>query len=199
MLKSDTALIAAALRDEQGFRQLVSLLTPSMKAVARAIVGEALADDVVQEAWLSIYKALPAFERRSSLKTWVVTITANEAKRQLRKESRRVSANRLSNEPVMTSRYDSEGMWSRPPVRWNDDTPEALLTNVELMECIRKIMGQLSDQQQAALILKDIDGLPADEICNILEVSVSNVRVLIHRARHKLFEHINHFQETGQC
>ena len=172
-----------------------------MMAVARAIIGESLADEVVQEAWVSIYRSLGKFEGRSSLKTWILTITANEAKSRLRKENRMVSLDSMLEDSggVMPDRFGEDGHWSRPPVSWHEDTPEALLDNQQLLECIDKIMGQLPEQQRAALSLKEMKGISLDEICNILGISSSNVRVLLHRARHRLFEHIDHFQETGKC
>ncbi|MFC1602003.1 RNA polymerase sigma factor [Pseudomonadota bacterium] len=197
----EDSLINKALESDHGFRVLVIKYTPYMRVVACAIVGELQSTDVVQEAWVSIYKALPKFERRSSLKTWITSITANTAKGHLRKQSRLPLFESLSDEVsgVMRERFDKHGNWSRPISQWDDETPEALLSNDELMACIRMILMQLPEQQRAALSLKLFDGLPLSEICNILGVSASNVRVLVHRARHKLLEHVEHFQVTGQC
>jgi len=197
----EAGLINQALDSDQGFRILVDRYTPYMRIVACAIVGESQAVDVVQEAWVSIYRALPTFKQRCSLKTWIATITANTAKGYLRKQSRSPLLESLTDKTmgVIQERFDQQGNWSQPLAQWHDETPEALLANDELMACIKKIMTQLSEQQRAALSLKLFDGLPLDEICNILDVSSSNVRVLIHRARHKLLEHVAHFQTTGKC
>lgn len=197
----DNQLIAAAPNDDNAFRQLVSKYYNDMMVVARAIIGDSLADEVVQEAWLSIYKSMDKFENRSSFKTWAITITANEAKGRLRKEARTISLDSISEnaDPSMLERFDDAGHWSKPPTSWHEDSPDSLLTNQELMDCIQKTMGNLNEQQRAALSLKDLEGFSLDDICNILGVSTSNVRVLIHRARQRLFQHIDHFQETGQC
>ena len=197
----DNNLINKALANDEGFRLLVAKQTPYMRVVACAIVGESQAADVVQEAWLSIYKALPAFEQRCSLKTWITTITANTAKECLRKQSRSPLFEPLTNENagVMAERFDKHGSWSKPIAQWHEETPEALLSNHELMACIKMVMAQLSEQQRAALSLRLYDDMPLNEICNILDVSASNVRVLIHRAHHKLLEHVEHFQVTGKC
>ncbi|OUS28533.1 hypothetical protein A9Q99_12075 [Gammaproteobacteria bacterium 45_16_T64] len=197
----DSQLITAAPNDDNAFRQLVAKYYNDMLVVARAIIGDSIADDVVQEAWLSIYKSLDKFEGRSSFKTWAITITANEAKRRLRKESQTTSLEGLIQgmEPSMLERYDDTGRWSKPPTLWHEDSPDSLLSNQELMDCIQHTMGNLNEQQRTALSLKDLEGLSLDEICNIIGVSASNVRVLIHRARQRLFQHIDHFQETGQC
>ena len=193
--------ISKALDNDQGFRLLVARHTPYMRVVACAIIGELQADDVVQEAWVSIYKALPKFEQRSSLKTWITTIVANEAKKWLRKQSRLPLLESLGGDAVgvIGERFNQDGKWSHPLAQWHEETPEALLYNDELMSCMQMIMEQLSEQQRVALSLRECDGMPLDEICNILGISTSNVRVLIHRARHKLLEHVEHFQMTGQC
>jgi len=197
----EDSLISKALASDQGFRDLVVKYTPYMRIVACAIVGESQSADVVQEAWVSIYKALPTFEQRSSLKTWVATITANTAKGCLRKQSRLPLLESLTDETtdVIRGRLDQQGGWSKPLAQWHEETPEELLSNDDLMACIKMVMEQLPEQQRAALLLKLFDGLSLDEVCNILDVSSSNVRVLIHRARHKLLEHVEHFQVTGKC
>lgn len=197
----DSQRITAALSDDNAFRELVATYYNDMLAVARAIAGDAIADEIVQESWLSIYKSLNTFEGRASFKTWAITITANEAKRRRKKESRTTSLDSIVEgmEPTMLERYDDTGRWSKPPTLWHEDSPDSLLSNQELMDCIQHTMGELNEPQRTALSLKDLEGLSLEEICNIIGVSASNVRVLIHRARQRLFQHIDHFQETGQC
>ncbi len=184
------------IESEQAFRQLVATHTPYMRIVACAIVGQLQADDVVQEAWVSIYKGLPKFQHRSSLKTWITTITANEAKHYLRKQSRSPLLASLTDEHggVMQERFDNSGRWSQPFAQWHTETPEALLSNDQLTEHIQRAIDQLPEQQRIALQLKECHGMSLNEICNILEVSPSNVRVLIHRARHKLLEQVENFR-----
>ncbi|MCF6283429.1 MAG: RNA polymerase sigma factor [Candidatus Polarisedimenticolaceae bacterium] len=181
---------------EQAFRQLVTTHTPYMRIVACTIVGQLQADDVVQEAWVSIYKGLPKFQHRSSLKTWITTITANEAKNYLRKQSRSPLLESLTDEhgEVMQERFDKSGRWSRPFAPWHTETPEALLCNDQLTDYMQRAIEQLPEQQRIALQLKECNGMSLNEICNILEVSPSNVRVLIHRARHKLLEQVENFR-----
>ena len=87
----DQQLIANALQDHRAFKTLVERYYSVMLVVAKSIIGDSLAEEVVQEAWLSAYKNLSKFEGRSSLKTWLITIVSNEAKTRLRKESKTVS------------------------------------------------------------------------------------------------------------
>ncbi|WP_250658120.1 RNA polymerase sigma factor [Alkalimarinus coralli] len=195
------ALVDDALNDHQAFRVLVERYYSVMMAVATSIIGDSLAEEVVQEAWISAYRNLAKFEHRSSLKTWLISIVSNEAKSRLRKESKTISISELTQDgsDEFFSRYGSDGHWSKPPSNWHYDTPDALLSNQQFLKCLNKYMAKLSVQARAALTLKDMHGISLDEICNILDVTASNVRVLIHRSRHKVFEHIENFQETGTC
>ncbi|WP_198939366.1 RNA polymerase sigma factor [Motiliproteus sp. MSK22-1] len=190
-----------AERDEKSFNRLVQTYYGSMLGLARTIVGEAIADEVVQEAWVSIYRALPKFEGRSSLKTWILRITANEAKTRLRKESRTISLEQFDNggEGILANRFNNQGAWQAPPGAWHEESPETLLINTEMGDCIEHTLHHLPDLQQAVFALKDLDGNSFEAICNILDISSSNARVLLHRARVSLFGKIEHFQETGEC
>ena len=187
--------------DKASFNRLVSTYFGPMRALAHSIVGDAIADEVVQEAWLSVYKALPKFEGRSSLKTWILRITANEAKSRLRRESRQLSLEAISGgeTDVLPGRFKGNGHWSVPPSAWHDDSPDALLTNHEMGDCIELTLGNLPQMQQAVFKLKEMEDHSFEEICNILEISASNARVLLHRARVSLYGKIEHFQESGEC
>ncbi|WP_210395409.1 RNA polymerase sigma factor [Motiliproteus sediminis] len=202
----DTAKEAALLpalkqQDEQSFNQLVGMYYGAMIGLARSMVGDAIADEVVQEAWVSVYRALPRFEGRSSLKTWILRITANEARTRLRKESRTIAVEGLSpgGDGVLTGRFADDGHWTIPPSTWHEDSPDTLLTSTEMRDCIELTMGRLPELQQAVFVLKDLEDYGFEEICNILQISASNARVLLHRARISLFGKIEHFQDSGEC
>ncbi|MGB0495400.1 MAG: RNA polymerase sigma factor [Kangiellaceae bacterium] len=171
----------------------------SMQAVAYAIAGPVIADEVVQEAWFSAIRALPKFEGRASLKSWLIRIAANEAKTRRRKENRSVSLEAMQETWATDPRFGDSSHWVNPSSQWHGDTPDELLSADELKNCIEKNMEKLPENQLAALRLRDSAGLSMDELCNILDVSSSNVRVLLHRARDKVLQVINHFQETGEC
>ena len=197
----DRELIAGLLAsDENTFRLAIRRYQSGMKSLAGSIVGEKIADEVVQEAWLSVITGLPGFEGRSGLKTWILRIVANEAKTRLRKERRNVSLEALlATDVTIEARFGSTGEWISPPTDWQADSPEALLASEQLSACIQQLLAELPSLQGAALTLKEQQGLTASEICNILEVSASNIRVLLHRARGRLFVCIEHFQTTGEC
>jgi RNA polymerase sigma-70 factor (ECF subfamily) len=193
-------------QDHQAFNQLVQEYHQSLITVARPIVGDSWAEEVVQEAWVSIFKALPNFEGRSSLKTWMYTILKNAAFSRYKKESRTVSleAQAASDQQDvkiddwLDKAFQQDGHWRNAP-SWGINSPEALLQEEQLQICIEHTLEKLKQDQKAVFLLRDQDQLEMEEVCNILDITHSNARVLLHRARLKLFQVINHYQETGEC
>ena len=182
--------------DEHAFTQVVRAYNGFMVHLARTIVGEAIADEVAQEAWMAVIRALPKFERRSSLKTWILRIVSNCAKSRLRHESRSISMDFSDDNSAMIdpAHFKRDGHWQTPPNVWHADTPDAILASTELRELINDSLKQLPPLQQAAITLRDMHGMDMESICKILEVSESNGRVLIHRARSQLREAIDQYQ-----
>lgn len=189
-------LIAALIAgDAAAFDYVVTQYHSIMLSVARAIIGEAFADEVVQEAWISAIKALPRFEGRATLKTWLLQITSNGAKTRLRRESRQLSLDDgWQAEPDY--KFDHRGHRIDDVLQWNIDTPEALLQNDQLRDVIEKTYQSLPPHQRAVLTMCDMEGLEMTEICNILDISASNARVLLHRARTALHHSIEKYQES---
>ena len=187
--------------EQQAFRELVTTYQGAMRAVAHAIVGNRHADVIVQDAWLSVVRNLSGFEGRSSLKTWLLTITANAAKQRYKQNRREVLLDDLPSPhgTVDDERFSSDGHWLLAPYSWHQDSPDALLSEDELRECLEQTLLSLPQLQSSVLVLRERQGLELEEICNILEISLSNVRVLIHRARLKVFATVEHFEETGEC
>jgi len=191
---NETELIQALLDGkEDAFRQAVKDYQPSMMQVARALVGPAIADEVVQEAWVSVIKALPGFQARASLKTWILRIVSNGAKTRLRKESRIQARGDLADlEQIasMSERFNNNGHWQHGPGNWSLDEPDALIGVDELKTLISKSLDQLPEIQRSVFILREQHGLDMEEICKILDISASNSRVLLHRARLRLWQAI---------
>lgn len=185
--------------DKQAFVELVHAYHVPMKHFASAIIGEGQAEETVQDAWLTVITKLDSFAGRSKLKTWLYTIVGNAAKTRLRKSKREVSFDTNDGDLYPASRFHADGHWSQTPSDWHDDSPEALLSQKDFQHCLEHVIAALPSAQSAALRLRDEDGLNIDEICNILEVSASNVRVLVHRARIRVYNMIEHFEETGTC
>lgn len=203
-LVDERHFLARLLRhDEQAFCELIQRHHSAMLNLARAIVGEVFAEDVVQDTWVAVYNALPRFEARSSLKTWILTITTNEARARLRRDSRLTSLDELDGDTpgsyLDQQHFRSSGHWQTPVPHWGNESPEALLEEKQLQHCITHTLNALPPLQKAVFLLRDVEQESFEDICKILQVSSANVRVLLHRARLTLMQMIDRYQETGQC
>jgi len=200
-MKDDILVTKLLAGDETAFRYLVKSYQSIMLKVARAIVGPSIAEEVVQETWLSVIKALPGFQQRSSLKTWILRIVSNCAKTRLRKESRNIAvgnAEDLAQMSIPADRFAENGMWHAHPSVWHGETPDQILSGEQLKDIIINEINRLPPMQQSVLILREIEGIEMEEICKILEVSASNSRVLLHRARTQLWSVIDqHESQTS--
>lgn len=193
-------------QDPQAFAFLVQKYHQAMLSIVRPIVGDTWVEEVVQEAWISIYKALPNFEGRSSLKTWLFTIVRHEAYSRYKKEARQISLQTSFNtaredmklDAWLNSSFHADGHWNTA-LQWDLSSPEAILQEEQLLQCIEHALTLMQADQKAVFVLRDQEQLAMDEVCSILGITHSNARVLLHRARMKLFKVINHYQETGEC
>lgn len=192
-------------QEQGGFRTLVKHFHKRLLAFAKSLAGERFAEEIVQEAWVAIWRGLPGFEGRASLKTWLYTIVRNECAARLRKERRmpmvNIDTERYQDgvDEWLAANFASDGHWQAGIPEWSMESPEELLEEEQLRDCLEKSMAGLQAVQQSVFRLRDIEQLPLEEICNILNLSSSNVRVLLHRARLKLLQVINHYQKTGEC
>jgi RNA polymerase sigma-70 factor (ECF subfamily) len=191
---SDHALLERLrARDEQAFVELIDRYHGPLLRLALAFVpSRAVAEEVVQETWVGVLNGLATFEGRSTLKTWIFRILSNRAKTRGIRENRTVPFSGLSeqgNEPeaaVDPARFQQNGMWGLPPRRWEDDAAERVLMNRQAMQRLEEAIAALPPNQRAVVTLRDVDGLDSAEVCNVLEISETNQRVLLHRARAKL-------------
>lgn len=195
--EDDVLLVRLRAGEQSAFLEMVRRYQGAMLATARAVAGAEQAEDVVQESWLAAVKALPGFEGRSSLKTWLITITLNAARNRLRKARRAADAG--YHEFDLQHRFRDGGHWQAPPSPWHDDSPQALLEQEVLRDCLERTLDGLPDHQREVLVLRERQQLALTDICNILALSDSNVRVLLHRARLRVFAVLEHFEETGTC
>jgi RNA polymerase sigma-70 factor (ECF subfamily) len=202
------AELVAALRagDEQAFASLIDELGPSMLRVARMYVStRAVAEDVVQETWLGVLSGIGRFEGRSSLKTWIFRILTNIAKTRGQRERRTVPFSALERpdsegEPAVDpSRFlppdhdRAPGHWAAKPDLW----PEERLLADETRGVVEAAIERLPPAQRAVISLRDLDGWSAEETRNALELTETNQRVLLHRARSKVRQALeDYFRET---
>lgn len=179
--------------DEAAFTSLVDHYHARLVRLAMTFVSDrSAAEEVVQDTWIGVINGLPKFAGRSALKTWIYRILTNRAKTRGVRDARSVPFSSLGNpdsedEPAVDpARFQPNGMWADPPRRWDDDTPEKLLSRQEALRRLQEEIAQLPANQRAVVTLRDIEGLDSEEVCNVLEISETNQRVLLHRARSKL-------------
>ena len=190
--KDDRRLVEALRSgDEAAFASLLTRYHASLLRLAMAFVpSRAVAEEVVQETWLGVLQGIGGFEGRSSLKTWIFQILTNRAKTRGAQERRSMPFTPLENSesdsevPAVDSAwFMPDGHWVNHPQRWDEDTPEKLLLSKEARMYIEKAIEALPPNQQKVITFRDVEGLSSEEVCNILELSETNQRVLLHRAR----------------
>jgi RNA polymerase sigma-70 factor (ECF subfamily) len=196
----DEGRLVAALRngDEAAFCTLVDTHHAQMVRVARAyVVDPAVADEVAQETWLRVLRSIDRFESRSSLKTWIFRILVNTALRWASREQRSIPLSRLARdaeglEPAIESERfrpaDAAlwpGHWTSFPATWST-APEARLLASEVRDCIRAAIEALPPGQRTVVTMRDVEGWTPEDVCNALQISESNQRVLLHRGRSRV-------------
>lgn len=191
---ADESTLIAGLRDgdEAVFAQLVDQHTPSMLRVARGYVpSHEIAEEVVQETWIALLRGIDNFEGRSSLRTWLFAVMINIAKARGLRERRDADAAvaAYTGGTVDPARFRTgEDPW---PGHWRQgqepspfpDTPEGSVLGGELIDVARQEVDKLPERQRFVVTLRDMLGFDSSEVCELLDISVANQRVLLHRGR----------------
>jgi RNA polymerase sigma-70 factor (ECF subfamily) len=178
--------------DRTAFAALVRRHGGALLRFARLFLREpSVAEEVVQDTWIAVLEGLDGFEGRASFKTWLYRILANRARTRATKEGRSVPFSALGEaeggeSAVDPERFDVSGHWRDPPAGWTDETPEQLALEAETRGVMDTAVAALPPAQRAVLVLRDEDGLETEEICNLLGLTVTNQRVLLHRARSRV-------------
>jgi RNA polymerase sigma-70 factor (ECF subfamily) len=195
----DDATLVAALRtgDDAAFRWLLDTYHGPLRRLARSYVAtDAVADEVVQEAWLGVIRGIGRFEGRAAVKTWLYQIVMNIARSRGVKEHRTVpfasasgGSAEVDAEPYRGA-FDPDhfrppgeqwaGGWRTFPPEWE---PVERLDRQETLDRVRRAIETLPATQRIVISLRDIDGWASDEVCNVLDITPTNQRVLLHRAR----------------
>ena len=181
--------------DEAAFRSLIEMYHAMLVRVARMYVStQAAAEEVAQETWLAVVEGIGRFEGRSSLKTWLFRILTNRAKTRAEREGRTVpfSAFAEADEDGEESGVGPDrffgpdhrwsGHWTEYPHRW-EAVPERRLLGRETESVIAAAIAELPPVQRTVITLRDVEGWSSEEVCNVLDLSETNQRVLLHRAR----------------
>jgi RNA polymerase sigma-70 factor, ECF subfamily len=184
---------ALAARDSDAFAYLLDCYHSSLVRLAQQYVpSHAIAVEVVQETWLAVIDGIDRFEQRSSVKTWLFRILVNIARSHGVKENRSIpfaSTADLEEEPAVDPRrfrrgLRARGAWKRPPHPWSE--PEQRAVDAETLATIGVAIDRLPPDQREVITMRDLLGWSAAEVCEALEVSDANQRVLLHRARSKV-------------
>ena len=180
--------------DGSAFRDVVACYQPMMVRVAETYVpSRAVAEEVVQDTWIAVMRGIGGFEGRSSLKTWIFRILANQARSRGERERRSIPMSSLVGElgdeasvpPERFTGPPGRGMWAQPPERWTDQ-PESRLLSDATFALVGTTVKALPENQRRVLVLRDIEGWTSDEVCDLLELTEVNQRVLLHRARSRV-------------
>jgi RNA polymerase sigma-70 factor (ECF subfamily) len=195
----DDRTLVQALRDgeEAAFASLVDRYSGALMRLARMYVSSAaVAEEVVQETWLGVIRGIDRFEGRSSLKTWIFRILVNNAKTRGQRESRSLPFSSVAHpgdedDPsVDPDRFlpsddpKRPGGWALGPTPW--PTPEERLLSGETRDLILEAINELPPAQREVVTLRDVEGWSSKDVCNALEITETNQRVLLHRARSKV-------------
>jgi RNA polymerase sigma-70 factor (ECF subfamily) len=193
--------------DEAAFAEIVAAYSPLMLHVARGFVATGTsAEDVVQETWLQVCRSLEGFEGRSTLRTWVLAITRNVARRHGASEARELAWSQFGDDDDGTvdpqrfrgSQDPWAGGWTTAgaPVAWS---PEQLALDGEALALVAQCLRELPFRQRTVVELRDVDGLDAGAVCDIFGISASNQRVLLHRGRAKLRQLLEDYYGGGEA
>jgi RNA polymerase sigma-70 factor (ECF subfamily) len=198
---TEADLIAALRRrDEAAFAELIDRYHASLVRLAQLYVADrAAAEEVAQETWLGALRGIDRFEGRSSLKTWLFSILTNKAKTRGVRDSKMRSvpfsllfdAEAEPFEPAISADWFSPpdaqwaGSWAIEPSDW-DSQPEARLLSRETLAQVKAAIETLPPAQREVITLRDIEGWSSEEVRNALDITETNQRVLLHRARSKV-------------
>ena len=203
---SERELVDALRRgDERVFAGLVDRHGAAMLRLARAYERDpAVAEEIVQDAWIGLLRGIEGFEGRSSLRTWLFRIVANVARTRAAREARSLPFSALvadegddgssSPERFRGPEHRWEGHWSAPPQEWS--RPEHELMSAETRTQIAAAIRCLPQSQRVVITLRDVEGRSADEVCALLEISEGNQRVLLHRARTRVRQVLDDYLTT---
>jgi RNA polymerase sigma-70 factor (ECF subfamily) len=181
------AELVARLRagEEQAFVALVARHNATMMRLACSLISSrAVAEEVVQDTWVAVLRGIDGFAGRSSFRTWLLRILVNRATTTGMRERRTVAVGDAG--PVVDrARFDASGAWMSPPQHWVEDSDDRMLAEGLAGE-INAALEQLPERQREVVTLRDIDGLSGQEVCDVLDISDGNQRVLLHRGRSHL-------------
>jgi RNA polymerase sigma-70 factor (ECF subfamily) len=210
-MASDEPQFLTRLRqgNEQAFDELVTKHHGALIRMAMGHVGDReVAEEVVQDTGMAVIESLDRFEGRSSLRTWIFGIMINKAKDRGVREKRHTTFSDFETfddeqeESVDPSRFHRSGEWAGhwafPPQPWDDQTPEKLLASQQAVQAMNRAIEALPATLKDVLILRDVEGADAEEVCKILKITETNLYVRLHRARERVRQAVETYLEGCQ-
>ena len=193
----DRLLARLKCGDEGTFDELVNQYHSALIRIAMGYVADReVAEEVVQDTWMAVIESLNRFEGRSSLRTWICGILIHKAKDRGVREKRHTTFSAFesydddNDEAVDPSRFRQTGEWAEhwafPPQPWDDQTPETLLASKQAVDCMQCAIEALPATLKEVLILRDVEGVEAKEVCEMLNITETNLYVRLHRARERV-------------
>ncbi len=193
----DDQELVALLRagDEAAFRKLVGEYHGRLARLARSFLrNDSVIEEAVQETWLAVVRGIGGFEGRAPLRSWIFSILVNQARKLGVREQKHWQTGRgldppNASSPEATDEDDIEpgmganGMWRNPPTPWGLQDPESHMLSQETLRVIEQALKAMPEAQRRVVLLRDVEGLKSEEVCNILGISGTNERVLLHRGR----------------
>lgn len=198
-LPNDEQKLLTRLRqcDEQAFDELVTKHHGALIRMAMGHVADReVAEEVVQDTWMAVIEGLDRFKGCSSLRTWIFGIMIHKAKDRGVREKRHTTFSAFESfddeheESVDPSRFHQSGEWAGhwafPPQPWDEQTPEKLLASQQAVNAMNRAIEALPPTLKEVLILRDVEGVEAKEVCDILKITETNLYVRLHRARERV-------------
>lgn len=190
--------------EDAAYRRLVRRFHAALVGVAAGIIGSrAQAEEVVQDTWIAVHGAIARFEGRSSLASWIYTIVLNRARTRIGKEGRFVGlpavldGSQGEERAVPAASFHENGHWAEAPRLWDEIDPERVVGGRQLWEHVQEAIEALPAGQKAVLVMRDIEGMPGEEICALLQITPENQRVMLHRARARIRATIDRVTAPG--
>jgi RNA polymerase sigma-70 factor (ECF subfamily) len=210
VVNEEIALLARLRQGEEGaFDELVMRHHSALIRMAMGYVADReVAEEVVQDTWMAVIEGFGRFEGRSSLRTWIFGIMIHKAKDRGVREKRHTTFSSFESvdddgdETVDPSRFHQSGEWAGhwifPPQPWDDQTPEKLLASQQAVDAMNRAIETLPRVLKDVLILRDVEGVDANEVCEILKITATNLYVRLHRARERVRQAVDTYLEVRQ-
>ena len=162
--------------DENTWRELIDTLKDKMYKTAFSFVASYDdAEDIVQDVFVEVHKNINNFRADSSISTWIYRITVNKSLNFLKKNKKTIQSSLVSETEIENNNYSAK-----------IHTPSSILQQKETRKMIYQAIGKLPERQAMVFVMHKIDGRSYKEISEILEISVSSVESLMHRAKRSL-------------